>query len=411
MTSTKPAPTLTGRQSRGVHIPPVITDIAVVVALLLIGLIQIRHQQQVDGRNQGFAQLPTLRFPLTFALVLPLAWRRQAPQRVFAIVAAVGFIQWLSGPPIAADIAFLWALYAVAAYSPIIRTVAAGVVCECGIVLAIARYTTEGYVFDFLLLSALATAAGALGVNVRIRRAYLAAVEQRAAQLEFERDQQSQIAVAAERSRIAREMHDVIAHNLTVVIALTDGAALTVTTDPERAAAAITEASVAGRTALREMRQVLGVLRDTDESASLRPAPTVVDLDALLETVRRTGLDVQFETSGRLNELGRGVELTIYRLVQEAVTNTVKHAVAPSRIVVRLVRTDDEVCVSVADDGGVPTTAGVGQGLVGMRERVAVHAGQVEAGPTAHGWQVVARLPVADPALPLTAQQPVAISS
>jgi signal transduction histidine kinase len=411
MTSTEVRPTLTGRHPRGLHIPPLITDIAVVVALILIGLIQIQHQRQIGGQPQVFGHTPAFRVPLTFAIALPLAWRRRAPQTVFAIMCVIGFAQWLTGPPIAADIAFLWAFYAVAAYSPIIRTVFAGVVVECGILLVVARYTASGYVFAFLFLSALATAAGVLGVNVRIRRAYLAAVEQRAAQLEFERDQQSQIAVAAERARIAREMHDVIAHNLTVVIALTDGAALTVATDPERAAAAITEASAAGRTALREMRQVLGVLRDTDESAALHPAPAVVDLDALLEMVRRTGLDVRFETSGRLDDLGTSMELTIYRLVQEAVTNTVKHAQAPTRIVVRVARSGDEVSVSITDDGGVPATAGVGQGLVGMRERVAVHAGQVEAGPTAQGWQVVALLPVPGPDPSVLSRQPVAISS
>jgi signal transduction histidine kinase len=395
MSGSQSKPTTTGRRPGGLRVRPLATDITVVVLLLLAGLAQTLRQERLGHAPNGALLL-------TFILVLPLVWRRRAPLTVFAFIAAVAFGQWLTGLPAFADFALLWAFYAVAAYAPTRRTVIAGLALELGVVLAVVRDGGHGQdvLGGFLFLSALVTAAGVLGVNVRIRRAYLAAVEQRAAQLEFERDQQSQLAVAAERARIAREMHDVIAHNLTVVVALTDGAALTVATNPARAAAAITEASAAGRTALCEMRQVLGVLRDTDQSASMTPAPAVGDLDALLETVRRTGIDVRFETEGRLDDLGSGLELTIFRLVQEAVTNTVKHAVSPSHIVVRLARSDHEVSVRITDDGSPqPSTAanvaaGTGQGLVGMRERVAVHAGQVETGATPHGWQVAARLPV-----------------
>jgi signal transduction histidine kinase len=380
----------TGVRTRGLHVHPAATDLLVVLGLLLVGIAQAHHLQDLGGGPPG------ARILLVLALILPLAWRRQAPPVVFGVVAAVAFGQWLSGPLLLADISLLWAFYAVAAYSPVRRLVVAAVVLEVGVVMAVVRDSgAREHSQNFLLLTLLVTAAGVLGVNAKIRRAYLAGVEQRAAQLEFERDQQSQLAVAAERTHIAREMHDVIAHNLTVMIALTDGAALTVATDPSRAAGAITEASAAGRTALGEMRRVLGVLRDGGESAALAPAPGLGDLDTLLDTVRRTGLDVQFETSGQLGNLGSGLELTIYRLIQEAVTNTVKHALAPTRIVARLTRSNDEVIVSITDDGGAPTGSGTGQGLVGMRERVAVHSGRVQAEPTAAGWQVTAWLPVA----------------
>lgn len=333
---------------------------------------------------------------LVLALALPLAWRRRAPRVVFAIVAIVALAQWFAGPPVLADVALLWAFYTVAASCSTRHTVIAAAILELGVVLADARYggSVRTHLFGLLFLSGLVTAAGVLGANLRIRRAYLAAVEQRAAQLEFERDQQSQLAVASERTRIAREMHDVIAHNLTVMIALTDGAALTVQRDPRRAAAAVTEASAAGRLALHEMRRVLGVLRDSDESFALAPTPGLAELETLLETVRRTGLDVRFESHGSLDGLDAGLQLTIYRLVQEALTNTVKHALAPTRIVVRLLRESGKICVSVTDNGGPPAQPGQGQGLVGMRERVAVHAGSVQTGPTPNGWQVSAALPV-----------------
>jgi signal transduction histidine kinase len=404
MTSAEARDARTDRRPGGLHVWPWAADAFVVFALLVGTFAQLHHDRGLRVTGPG------PRFLLALALIVPLAWRRRAPLVTFALIAAVALGQSVAGPPVLADIALLWAFYSVAAYCPTLWTVSAGVALEFGVVLAILHYGTQGQdARGFFFLTALVTAAGVLGVNVKIRRAYLAAVEQRAAQLEFERDQQSQLAVAAERARIAREMHDVIAHNLTVVIALTDGAALTVERDPARAAAAITEASAAGRSALREMRQVLGVLRDTDASASLSPAPAVSDLDGLFETVRRTGLEVQFETEGRLDGLGSGLELTIYRLVQEAVTNTVKHALAPTRIVVRLTRNVDDVTVSITDDGGAPVTTGVGQGLLGMRERVAVHAGEVNAGAIATGWQVTARLPL--PSRPAPTSEPAAAVS
>jgi signal transduction histidine kinase len=378
------------RNRGGLHVWPVATDIAIVVVLVVASLAQEAHQQRILGGEFG------PRILLSLALVLPLAWRRRAPLTVFVFIGAVALGQSVSGAPILADAALLLAFYALAAYSSTRQTVIAGSCLEFGIGLAIAIRASHNTDFapGFIFLTALVTAAGVLGVNVRIRRAYLAGVEERARQLELERDQQSQLAVAAERSRIAREMHDIIAHNLTVVIALTDGAALTVASDPARAASAINEASAAGRLALHEMRRVLGVLREQDESASLAPAPAIGDIDRLLETVRRTGLEVSFETTGALDDLGSGLELTIFRLVQEAVTNTVKHALTPTRIAVRVTRLADGVVVTVTNDGDAPAVTGRGQGLVGMRERVAVHGGRVDAGPTADGWQVTALLPV-----------------
>ena len=167
--------------------------------------------------------------------------------------------------------------------------IAACAMLELGIVLAVARWAEPALLPSFVLLTGMATAAVVLGLNVRTRRAYLATLEERAEQLERERDQQGRLAAAAERARIAREMHDIVAHNLSVMIALADGAGYMSEQDPKRSAGAMEQVSRTGRHALGEMRRLLGVLRD-DETTALAPQPGLADLDPLLEQVRAAGL-------------------------------------------------------------------------------------------------------------------------
>ncbi|MGH8963208.1 MAG: sensor histidine kinase, partial [Jatrophihabitantaceae bacterium] len=244
---------LPSRLSSSVLLRPLLAD-----ALLALAVALTAVPRAFGGPIPGRADV----LVMSVALAVPLMWRRRAPFAVFGLVCLVAFVQWLLMRPLPADVAVLIAFYTVAATSPLRRIAVAATVFEGGILLAIVR--DDGGHRDYLLaiafLTALGVAAGVLGFNVRVRRAYLAEVEQRAARLELERDQQGRLAVAAERSRIAREMHDIIAHNLTVMIALTDGASLTAGTDPTRASAAMTEASAAGRRALAEMRRALGVL-------------------------------------------------------------------------------------------------------------------------------------------------------
>jgi signal transduction histidine kinase len=189
-------------------------------------------------------------------------------------------------------------------------------------------------------------------------------------------------------------MHDIVAHNLSVMIALTDGAALTLKNDPDRATAALDEASRAGRAALTDMRRVLGVLRGSDDTAALAPAPGIADLETLLDAVRHTGMEVRYETTGPLTTLEPGIALSTYRIVQEAVTNTLKHAPGARAIDISLRVLHDGVQIAILDDGpGAAGTAhGNGHGIVGMRERAAVHQGEVHAGPAGHGWLVRAWL-------------------
>jgi signal transduction histidine kinase len=360
---------------------PLAADALLALGVLALSSVGVAHEHLAAS----------LAFSL--ALVAPLVWRRRAPLPVFLLIAAIAFAQWLADLLLVADIALLVAIYTVAAHESRRRLAVAAAILEVGIVLAVIRWADGQEVLVVVFLTGMATAASVLGVNVQTRRAYLASLEERAAQLERERDQQGRLAAAAERARIAREMHDIVAHNLSVMVALADGAEFMAGADPQRSAGAMEQVSRTGRHALGEMRRLLGVLRE-DDAAELAPQPGLADLDALLEQVRTAGLPVTLETSGMPIPLGAGAELTVYRLVQEALTNTLKHAGADARATVRLRYDDSGIDVEVTDDGrGRAHVSAGGQGLSGMRERAAVYGGAIEAGPrTGGGWRVHTRL-------------------
>ena len=343
---------------------------------------------------------------LDLALVPPLIWRRRAPMVAFSTISAVAFAQWLTGPHeqfgthrltayhLVADIALLVAFYTVAAQEPRRRTIAAAVVLEVALLSATLHWAggQNGPVL-FVLLSGTAAAAGVSGNNARTRRAYLASLEQRAATLEVERDQQARLSAAAERARIARDMHDVVAHNISVMIALADGASYAAGASPQKAAEAMTQVSATGRQALGEMRRLLGVLRDGDQPPAVQPQPRLADLETLLAQVRLTGLRASLVTEGVLSSLPPGLQLAIYRLVQESLTNTLKHAIDAASATVRVRLRDRQLEVDVIDDGippaGPPPS---GHGIAGMRERAAVYGGTIKAGPESGlGWRVHAR--------------------
>jgi signal transduction histidine kinase len=252
-----------------------------------------------------------------------------------------------------------------------------------------------------VFLSGLVVAAFFIGTTVQTRRAYLAALVDRAARAERERDQQARLAATAERARLAREMHDVVAHSLTVVVTLAEAAAVATESDPPAARAAMGQVASTGREALTEMRRLLGVLRtepgsDLDGGAALAPVPGLDRLDVLIGSVRSAGLPVRLTVSGRSRPLPPTLDATAYRVVQEALTNVLKHAVAPTGVDVVVRWTPGEVSLAVTDDGrAVAATGAPGHGLPGMRERLALFDGEVTAGPTtAGGWAVRARLPL-----------------
>jgi signal transduction histidine kinase len=275
------------------------------------------------------------------------------------------------------------------------RTLIAAALLEAGILLAVTRWSGDrGGLEAFVGLTGLATAAGVLGSNARHRRALMASLRERAERLELERDQQGHLAAAAERARIAREMHDIVAHNLSVMIALADGASYAVRDTPERAEAAMTTASRTGREALAEMRRLLGVLREGDVERELAPQPGIAEIEHVIEQVRAAGIPVDYRSEGEPGALPQGLQLAAYRIVQEALTNTLKHAGPGTRASVTLTYADGELEIDVRDEGGAASQpAEDGGGLRGMRERAAVYNGVVDAGPApGGGWLVTTRL-------------------
>jgi signal transduction histidine kinase len=360
------------------------------------------------------------------ALVFPLVFRRRAPEAVFAIIATVAFVQWLVSGPALADVSLLVAMYTVAVESDWLFVVIAAAVLEAGVIMATVRWTvTSNDLKTFVFLTGLAMASLLAGVVVRALRSQLDWLAERAARLEVERDQQASLAAAAERARIAREMHDVVSHNIQVMVTLADAAAAARVNDPERATDAMREVSSTGRQALTDMRRMLGVLRDepaiggTDvqhasEAArrdALAPQPGLGDLDSLIERVRGTGLTVSLERAGKPFEVSGAAGLTVYRIVQEALTNALKHAEDPASVEVCLDFEDPDISVRVRDDGRPPADApgpgahgngqrpphrngsGGGHGVAGMAERAAAFGGKLRAGPApSGGWEVLATL-------------------
>ena len=244
-------------------------------------------------------------------------------------------------------------------------------------------------------------AAWLLGHFVGGRRSYTAQLEQ-AAELERARAEQARRAVAEERLRLARELHDVVAHSISVIAVQSGVGAHVAKTQPEEAAKALAAIEATSRAALTELRRLLGVLRQDDEpEGSLAPVPGLADLEGLLAEVAKAGLAVRLQVEGTPSPLPAGVDLSAYRIVQEALTNVVKHA-GPVRAQVTIRYRDQEIRVEVIDDGrgvAAPTGDGrarVGHGLIGMRERVAVFGGDLETGPRPDGgFRVAARLPLA----------------
>ncbi len=340
---------------------PGLTAALLIVCLLLTNFGQVHDRA---GRHSGSITL------ISLLVVAPVLWRKRSPMGAFLASALAAAVQWAVTGPLFVDLALLVCFYTVAATSSRRRTLFAAAILEFGVFIAVARYGQGAYALVALLLTGLVVAAGVLGLNSQVRRAYLAEVEARAARLEYERDQQGRLAVAAERNRIAREMHDIVAHNLSVMIALNDGASFTLRTDPDRAAEAVREASSVGRTALSELRRALSVLRagepgpsaaTDDPAASRMPAPRIADLDRLLVPIRHTGLDVSLTIEGPVASLTPGLQLTIYRLVQESLTNTVKHATGADHAAVTIRTGPAGTEVWVIDNGqvGPPTTDGL----------------------------------------------------
>jgi signal transduction histidine kinase len=302
--------------------------------------------------------------------------------------------------------AALWvAAYSVAALEPRRPAMWAAGALEAFGVAIVARWAPgNGTAAGIVLTTGTVTAAVVLGINRQTRRAYLAALEERAARLEYEREQQARLAAATERTRIAREVHDIVTHSLSIMVALADGAAAASTSSPERAGEVMRQVAATGRQAIGEMRRTVGTLRTDDareDEDAGRPLPGLGDLEELLAQVRAAGLPVRLAVTGQPRPLPPGAQLTVYRIIQESLTNVRKHAPAAAAAAVTLRYLDDGVEAEISNDGPVAHsrprggTLGDtgGHGIAGMRERAAADGGSVAVGPRPEGgWLVRVQL-------------------
>lgn len=342
---------------------------------------------------------------LAFGMLAPLIWRRTHPELVFFGVCAVAVLQWLGGFQLMpGNVGLLVALYAISVYGDVrLSRIALGI-GGLGVLMATSRYWANSdwkqQVTMMVALGALVFGVWAFGERRRTRGLYVAQLEERAAQLERDRDREAKLAVSNERTRIAREIHDVVAHGLSIMIVQADGGLYAADQSPDAAKKALATIGDTGRASLTEMRKMLGLLkqdeRDLDPNQP-RPQPGVSSLPELIDNVREAGLNVTYDVTGEPRDLPALLGLTAYRIVQEGLTNTLKHAGPGARTSVTLDFGREMLTVVVTDDGrgaGVAPSADPGHGLVGMRQRASVSGGTVSAGPKAGGgYEVIARLP------------------
>ncbi|HKA26502.1 MAG TPA: histidine kinase [Gaiellaceae bacterium] len=357
---------------------PRIVDWALVVVALAttVGAVS-RHDRQSLG------------VPLALVACLALLVRRRNPLAVLAITTGATFAIfaiWGYSNPFPAGVA----LFTVADQCERRVSLTAGAVAI--FVLAFPYGHTSEWPGALSRLVGFSLA-WVIGDSIRVRRRYIAALEERAERLERERAAEAARAAAEEQARIARELHDVLAHNVSVMVVQAAAANDVFDSQPERAREALQSIETTGRDALAELRRLLGIVRG--DGPGYAPQPSLDRLDELVDHVRSSGLDVAITIEGEPRELPAGIDLSAYRVVQEALTNTLKHARA-SRAEVSLRFRPNGLDVDVRDDGvGAGNGDGAGSGLIGMRERVAVYGGSFTAGPDpGGGFAVSARFPV-----------------
>jgi len=383
---------------------PKVIDVMGVLCLVGIGV-----ATEVAAPHQpGYEPSDAFSLALSVLAPLPLLWRRTRPAAVLAItwvtMAVHGLLLYQGGGPF---LALLTALYSVAAFgSPrAARLGLAAVLLVEPVAVLDPRDPPYGSWSDVAVGVLILTAVWVFGDSRRTRREQVEMIEERAVRAERDRDEQARLAVREERARIAREMHDIVAHSVSVMVVQAGAARRLVERDPHAAAEAAGQVEATGRDALREMRRAVGVLRADGEGdvagadaapAVLEPQPALSDVPALVAGYRDAGLDVRLRTDGEPRPLPSGVELAAFRIIQEALTNTMKHA-GPARAEVRIAYGPDALTVVVADDGrGAAFERGPGgHGIAGMRERVTVYDGDLDAGPhPGGGFRVRARLPL-----------------
>jgi signal transduction histidine kinase len=360
---------------------------------------------QLVSTSDGPVSAPA--YALVLLHTLPLALRRRFPSTVLATSVVSGLaVAALGLPPVFLGPAILVPVYTIAAYGDRRSSLAGLAVVEAAIAVVQLTPGATG-VATWLGNTLVLGAAWLVGHFVHDRRVYAAQLEERTAQLEERtaqleqaREELARWAMAEERLRIARELHDVVAHSLSVIAVQSGVGAHVAATQPEEARKALAAVEAASRTALNELRRLLGVLREDGEPpGGLAPAPGLAAVDTLLTQMGEAGLAVKLRVEGVRPQVPPGVDLSAYRIVQEALTNVLKHA-GPARAQVVICYGDQEVAIEVTDDGRGPATAttarraGTGHGLVGFRERTALFGGELEVGPRpGGGFRVAVRLP------------------
>jgi signal transduction histidine kinase len=381
---------------------PLLVDAIVALAVLAAGLSVLLAP--TDYARFGLREPDPLGVVLIVLSCLPLIWRRVAPLGVLLVVAVPTAIStahsYASG---AGGLSVLIAVYTVAAYR---RRSEAFVGLVAGLVtflvsLPFAAATSEVSGTDIVAVVGIVFAAHAFGRSIGFRRAYTAELELRAERLEQARESDLRAVIAEERGRIARELHDVVAHHVSVMTVQASAAQRTLDRDPGRSREAMAAVEQTGRQALVDMRRIVGVLRaDGEDACDRAPQPGTDDLCALVEQVREAGLRTEVVVSGHQRRLPPGVDLTVYRIVQEALTNTLKHG-GPTQALVSINFGTDAIGVEVRDQGrGAAANLATdgrprGHGLLGMRERVALYGGHLQAGPRpGGGYEVSAHIPL-----------------
>jgi signal transduction histidine kinase len=369
-------------------------DIAIAAALAVTGIAEVWASSAFDDDPRALLTLAVL------AMALPLAFRRRRPLPVLVLTlfwATVTSAAW----DLFDDAAFgmgvlLVAAYTVAAYRELREAAIGGAIL---LAWGAAAMVWDDVPFgDYLFVAIILGGVWAAGRTVRSRRQLAVALADKNVLLEHEQEARAKQAVAEERTRIARELHDVVAHNVSVMVVQAGAERRSLGDDRPATREALEAIEQTGRQALTEMRRLLGMLRKDDDELALAPQPSMKHLELLVSQVREAGMPVELEVEGEPEPLPAGVDLSAYRIVQEALTNALKHA-GPARALVRVRYRSDELELEILDDGPGPaadaTNGAGGHGLVGMRERVSMFGGDLAAGErSGGGYSVHARLPL-----------------
>jgi len=368
-----------------------------------------------SGKQFDLAQVTPLMLITSVAQSLPLIWRRRAPLAVYYAVLVACTVQWAAAVSSGSSVSLMVCLYTLARYWSLRQLRVAVVAAVPSIFVLELRVAQQGEeLVNLFFLGTAIAASVALGLVARERHAQLEALAERAAHAEFEREQRARLAVLAERARFSRETHDIVGHSLAVIIGLSDGGVRQVEANPERGRQVFELIGETSRHALADLRRTLGALRErpSDEGVegvgteTLTPQPGVADIAELVERTRSAGPRVSYRTGGEPSALPHSLQLAIYRIVQESLTNSLKHAGPDTNVQVAVEADEESLRVSVSDTGSktqrsAPIAAGFRQGLTGVRERAALAGGSAEAGPNSvGGWTVTAHFPLSPPEEP-----------